>query len=195
MSRNWLPRLALIPLCLGCLTTTALAATPEEARQWLAAHNEWRARHGAPPLVWSAALAASAQAYADSCPSGHSSTEHGENLAWITSPKPLERVVRFWYDEEPKYDYRKAAYSFETGHFTQLVWLRTQELGCGFATGCNTRLPNVWVCHYHPPGNYSGQFADNVLPPGGGQRDAPAARPVGRGRGGKETGWAPMELH
>jgi hypothetical protein len=186
-------RLAAISFWL--LATAAQAATPEEIRLWLSAHNELRALHGAPPLEWSATLAASAQAYADSCPSGHSSTEYGENLAWITSVKPVDRVVRFWYDEEPRYDYHKASYSFDTGHFTQLVWRQTRRLGCGHATGCKTRLPNVWVCHYDPPGNYSGQFADNVLPGSGARPVGAPARGAGVGKGGQGSGWAPPEFH
>ena len=186
-----------IALLLSCLSATSLAAAPEEIRQWLESHNAYRAMHGAAPLVWSQALAASAQSFADSCPSGHSTTSYGENLAWISSFKPAERVVKFWYDEEPLYNYKSPGYSFETGHFTQLVWKGTQEIGCGYAKGCVTRLPNVWVCHYSPAGNYSGQFAENVLPKGadnkGGAGDNGSRNPSPwRTEGGREGDAWPM---
>ncbi|MBF0256186.1 MAG: SCP-like extracellular [Gammaproteobacteria bacterium] len=139
---------------------------PEAGRAWLEAHNAYRAQHGAAPLVWSDKLAASAQRVADSCPTDHSSTPYGENMAWVSVPKTEAQIVGYWYAEEPLYAYDRAEFSAETGHFTQLVWRNTQALGCGQASGCNTRISNVWICHYDPPGNYRGQFGENVLPKG-----------------------------
>ena len=50
-----------------------------------------------------------------------------------------------------------------TGHFTQLVWTSTKEIGVGVAKGPKGN----WVvcCNYSPPGNYSGMYAECVLPP------------------------------
>lgn len=146
----------------GC--TSLPQAVPQQGQAWLDAHNRFRAQHGAPPLVWSRTLAATAQAVADSCPSGHSKTPYGENIAWVSVLKTPAQITGFWYDEEPLYDYANPGFSFETGHFTQLVWADTRTLGCAQATGCKTRIPNVWVCHYDPPGNYRGQFGAKVAP-------------------------------
>ncbi len=158
--------LASLPLY-ACTSQPGRAPAVDDRQQWLAAHNTVRVRHGMAPLVWSEDLAASAQAVADSCPSGHSDTHYGENLAWVSSNRSPLFIVKLWYEEEPSYDYAKPGFSAKTGHFTQIVWKSTRELGCGQKNGCNTRIPNVWVCHYDPPGNYSGQFADNVGRPNG----------------------------
>lgn len=152
-------------------STSTMAATPAEIQEWLQAHNNYRTLHGVPPVTWSDTVAASAQAYADTCPSGHSGSVYGENLAWASYTMGESGVVQLWYDEEPLYDYNNPGFSYDTGHFTQVVWKGTSEIGCGFASGCGGGWPNVWVCQYNPPGNYIGQFAENVFPPGSGNGD------------------------
>jgi pathogenesis-related protein 1 len=43
------------------------------------------------------------------------------------------------------------------GHYTQLIWRDTSELGCGVATCQNGAASvDIWVCNYAPPGNYPG---------------------------------------
>ena len=152
----------ILPL-LGAVS--APAATSVEIQEWLQAHNTHRVFHGVPAVTWSDTVAASAQAYADTCPTSHSGSGYGENLAWATNNLGATAVVDMWYDEEPLYDYNNPGFSSDTGHFTQVVWKNTTEIGCGFATGCSG-WPNVWVCQYNPPGNYLNQFAENVFPPG-----------------------------
>lgn len=57
------------------------------------------------------------------------------------------------------------------GHFTQIVWKDTTHVGC--ATVMCNGLANIdssmplpfTVCNYSPPGNYDGEYADNVLAP------------------------------
>jgi Cysteine-rich secretory protein family len=49
------------------------------------------------------------------------------------------------------------------GHFTQVVWKSSKELGVGKAKSRSGRI--YVVANYYPPGNYQGQFAQNVLPP------------------------------
>ncbi|KAK2077642.1 hypothetical protein QBZ16_004488 [Prototheca wickerhamii] len=59
----------------------------------------------------------------------------------------------------------------DTGHFTQMVWNRSRELGCGFAV-CpgSTSNPNgygTWnylVCRFYPVGNVIGYYDQNVFP-------------------------------
>jgi uncharacterized protein YkwD len=140
-----------------------------DAGELLAAHNRYRGQHCAAPLTWSAALAASAQRWADrlrdaGCAFAHSQTQHGENLAAGTSGTLTpEAVVTMWYREVAAYDFRGGAFSMETGHFTQVVWRGTTQLGCG-RSSC--RGLDVWVCQYDPPGNMLGAFQRNVLPTG-----------------------------
>lgn len=47
------------------------------------------------------------------------------------------------------------------GHFTQLVWKDTKELGIGFYE--NDKIA-VLVAIYRPPGNYDGEELEQVLP-------------------------------
>jgi uncharacterized protein YkwD len=144
-------------------------AAADEIQQWLDAHNQYRALHGVPPVTWSADLATSAQNWADTCPATHSGWGYGENILWATYTLTPQEVVTFWYNEESDYDYSNPGYYENpgTGHFTQVVWKNTTEIGCGFRSGCTDSIyPYVWVCQYNPPGNVLGEFAENVLPPG-----------------------------
>lgn len=137
----------------------------EAARELLAAHNEYRAKHCAPPLAWSDAIAKVAQGWADQlhgkCQMKHSGGSHGENL-WMGTAGAfsIRSVVDSWYGEVSGYQYRPGGFSMSTGHFTQVVWLGSQKLGCARTT-CNDM--DIWVCNYDPPGNVEGTFLDNVL--------------------------------
>jgi pathogenesis-related protein 1 len=133
----------------------------------LAAHNARRAEHCARPLVWSDALAQTAQRWADhlaanGCQLEHSQGAYGENLAAGTSGSlSPEDVVSMWYRESEHYRFAHGGFSMQTGHFTQLVWVGTTSLGCGTTT-CNGL--DVFVCNYDPPGDVEGQYRENVLP-------------------------------
>ena len=48
------------------------------------------------------------------------------------------------------------------GHFTQVVWKETKELGVGRAKSNTGKL--YIVAYYSPPGNYSRCYLDNVPP-------------------------------
>lgn len=52
------------------------------------------------------------------------------------------------------------------GHFTQVVWKSTTSVACAKAScpaGTITQMPSFFfVCRYAPPGNYQGQFPQNV---------------------------------
>jgi uncharacterized protein YkwD len=52
-------------------------ATPEEIDQYLAGHNDERAKHNAAPLVWNEEAAAKAQQWADACVFEHSGGQLG----------------------------------------------------------------------------------------------------------------------
>lgn len=143
------------------------AALPAPAQEILDEHNRARKLHCAPPLVWSAKVAAAAQRWANKlrdrgCAFEHSRSEYGENLAaGTTGSMPPGAVVQMWLDEERAYDYRRGGFSMEAGHFTQVVWRGTTALGCGMSQ-CGGN--DIWVCNYAPPGNMEGDFKANVLP-------------------------------
>jgi len=135
----------------------------------LAAHNRFRADHCAEPLAWSDELAAESRRWVETldargCAFEHNpTTAHGENLAFFGPPGLLDGkgVAAMWYEELERYDFRHPGFSFEAGHFTQLVWVDTRQLGCA-STECGNG--ELWVCNYSPAGNVEGEFERNVLP-------------------------------
>lgn len=131
----------------------------------LAEHNKKRALHkDTPALSWSDTLASYAQDYADNydC-SGtltHSGGPYGENLA-LGYDGPA--AVDAWYNEISNYDFSNPGFSSNTGHFTQVVWKSTTQVGCGIKT-CGGAWGDYVICSYDPAGNYEGEYADNVEP-------------------------------
>src|SRR5215813_8450711 len=132
-------------------------------------HNLYRAKHGVPPLVLSTQLNDVAQHYAEQLARTnqlvHSGNMHyGENLyAFGSSGQALPRaeaVVDRWYSEVQNYNFNKPGFHAGTGHFTQLVWKSSQELGMGTAQAAD----GTWyvVANYSPPGNIADQFPTNV---------------------------------
>ncbi|GMM36411.1 sterol-binding protein [Saccharomycopsis crataegensis] len=122
----------------------------------LSEHNVKRALHqGVGSLTWSSTLEAYAQAYADkySCPSNgaltHSGGDYGENLASGYSNKG---TVDAWYDEIKQYNYNSPGFSESTGHFTQLIWKASTQLGCAYKN-CDNEWGTYVVCEYYPMGN------------------------------------------
>ena len=67
-----------------------------------------------------------------------------------------------WYREIKDYDY-SGNFSVETGHFTQLVWRSTKEVGFGKTIDKNGK--SFVVANYFPCGNTPGTFDFNVLRP------------------------------
>ena len=142
-----------------------------DARTFLDAHNAVRAAvkrpanytgpwAPVPPVTWSDAVARSAQAWAEhlrdtrKCGLLHSDTRDGENLA-AGKEMDAERAVKMWAGEIDKFTY-SPIYEFDTrsGHYSQIVWRRTTNIGCGRAT-CGNK--SVVVCRYNPAGNHIGK--------------------------------------
>ena len=130
----------------------------------LGAHNAYRGKHCVPALTWSTELASSAQQWANRCQFDHDDqSPHGENLFWgaVGAFSPRSAVTA-WYQEIGEYDFIKPELDDKAGHFTQVVWRSTKQLGCGIAA---CRGSHFWVCRYSPPGNVGGQHARNVPKP------------------------------
>ena len=134
-------------------------------------HNYHRKRHQAEDLVRNTEIEKVAQAYSEQLATidqmVHSGNQnYGENLFYCYASNKIcvtgEAASQSWYDEVKDYNYSNPVFSSKTGHFTQLVWKDTEEIGCGAA--CNSNNKCYVTCNYYPPGNYRGEFEDNVLP-------------------------------
>lgn len=154
-------------------------APPPPAADWktqiLERHNFYRAQHCAPALVWDDEIAASAQSWSDGCVFTHdgvAGTGFGENLAGGIVGENAGAAVDMWYNEVFQYDFANQGFSFQTGHFTQVVWKNTTRVGCGVSQcpgsifGWPPEQGNalMYSCRYAAPGNFSGQYEQNVSP-------------------------------
>ncbi|KAJ5484400.1 Allergen V5/Tpx-1-like protein [Penicillium expansum] len=96
--------------------------------------NEYRANHDADPLVWNDTLADYSREWAEACIWKHSKSSYGENLAY--GYQNVSAAVIAWGGEGAMYNFGKpTGFTEETGHFTQLVWKSTTQVGCA-AVNC-----------------------------------------------------------
>jgi len=87
----------------------------------------------------------------------------GENLAQMGADVKGDAPVKMWYGENSQYNYANGGFSLGTGHFTQLVWKGSKKLGIGIGYTSDRRKSYI-VARYSPPGNYGGQYQQNVSP-------------------------------
>lgn len=165
-------------IILGGMLSTGYAATnftAAEQTEMITAHNKWRNEVSVPAIKWSATLADTAQVYANklktsqACKMVHSGAAGlGENLFWASALKYSDGTVKVqtvtptkgtdaWGSEKLDYTYstNTCAAGKVCGHYTQLVWKSTTEVGCGKAVCADNS--QIWVCNYTPAGNYVGQ--------------------------------------
>ena len=140
-------------------------------KEELSVHNDYRSNHNAPPLKLNSKLNDIAQKYAEQLAKKdkmvHSKNKMdgqdlGENLfmcgGYMITGKDMTKA---WYDEIYDYDFKKPDFKSGTGHFTQVVWVGSKEVGFGAA---QSKSGNYYgVANYFPPGNYIGEFEENVL--------------------------------
>lgn len=133
-------------------------------------HNKVRAEVGVGKLNWSASLSSYAQSWADElaakkCKMKHSDCKDetgkilGENIFWGSSSSlygPLDASMS-WYEE--KSDYKGKPIGEDRGkmigHYTQMVWRKTQEVGAGQAYCPGGGI--IIVASYYPAGNFVGE--------------------------------------
>lgn len=168
-------------------TPSAPDVRPKWKEATLDAHNHLRRVHGTPPLEWSDECYVEAKKQADACqeksqlfhgylqgPSGR----HGQNGYWCSAPgSSAQQCVQSWYDEitDPGYDFNEPGFTSGTGHFTQVVWRDTRQVGMALSEDGKFVFAN-----YYPAGNFQGRFEQNVpqgtWTPGGGGGAAPERR-------------------
>lgn len=142
--------------------------------QFLAAHNEARAKKGLDPLTWDLGLENFSEDWARylgnhaDCALIHSQSDryYGENIAkfWGDRVRSGADAVALWIKEEQFYDYKtnSCEEGKVCGHYTQVVWRDTKKLGCA-VYWCPTEAKDrfkkvgVFVCQYSPAGNYIGR--------------------------------------
>lgn len=182
--------LALVAMSAGSPAAAQVTVVPVEtvAKRLLDAQNAERVRLGLKPLVWSAKLAEHARKWAQTLatsdmfehsPVGADGGE-GENL-WFGSKGDYspEEMIGFFVDEAKMFkrgmfpDVSTTGNWLDVGHYTQLMWQDTREVGCTIVS--NTRR-DFLVCRYWPAGNVAGKpVFDYGLPK---PAAAPALAPV-----------------
>lgn len=152
------------------VASTGFAQDRETSREaiWLQAHNTERAQFGAPALEWNNELANEAQGWADQLAREgrmrhapiNARKGRGENL-WMGTRghfAPHQMIDSFL--SEKQY-FRAGTFPqvsrtgnwADVGHYTQIVWRDTREVGCAISQG---RHWDVLVCRYWPAGNVIG---------------------------------------
>jgi pathogenesis-related protein 1 len=125
------------PIIYSMLGTTFVYGAPAgsvEIEAFLKAHNDIRVEKGAEPLIWNETLADFAAEWVDDCVFKHSGGPYGENLSAATSPMTPEKGIKMWIDEQKDYDEKNPVFQKGTGHYTQVVWKATKQLGCALNT-------------------------------------------------------------
>ena len=151
-------------------------------RDGLKRHNYYRKYHQVGPLELTQKLNEYAQKYAETLAaknkmqhSTHDAREKiygdwtGENLYyfWTSSSNVTingAAAVDSWYDEIKDYDFSKgdSKNGGVVGHFTQLVWKGTSQLGMGVARSSQNSV--FVVANYHFGGNFNKAEKTNVFP-------------------------------
>nr|ACE95060.1 CRISP toxin [Heloderma suspectum cinctum] len=115
-------------------------------------------------MTWSNKIAQNAQRSANQCTLEHTSKEErtidgvecGENLFFSSAPYTWSYAIQNWFDERKyfRFNYGPTAQNVMIGHYTQVVWYRSHELGCAIAYCPHQATYKYYqVCQYCPGGN------------------------------------------
>uniref|UniRef100_A0A8C8S062 ShKT domain-containing protein n=1 Tax=Pelusios castaneus TaxID=367368 RepID=A0A8C8S062_9SAUR len=113
-------------------------------------------------MEWSPEAAQNAKNWANECTLSHSPPERrkttgdcGENLYMSSAPSSWSDAIQSWYNEVEDFKYGIGATRpmAVTGHYTQVVWYKSYQIGCAIAFCPDREYSYFYVCHYCPPGN------------------------------------------
>ena len=138
----------------------------------LDAHNTYRKKHHVGPLKLNKEICKIAEDYAKKLAYEIGYLKHsencynddilGENLFFCEGMDATGiAVTKNWYGENKKHNYTDD-WKNGTGHFTQMVWKETKEVGFG---KCKNKGKTFVVANYFPAGNVLGFFKYNVFEP------------------------------
>jgi len=129
-------------------------------------------------LVWDEELERIAQRWVDQCTPGHDSirtkldsSNVGQNAFQATTSQQLDKpalndglpaIAQSWYDEVTQKGFSSSninpfVYNSNTGHYTQVVWAETHQVGCAsiyYKEGQSYQ--SLVVCNYSVAGNGGG---------------------------------------
>jgi hypothetical protein len=156
--------IAISPLFMGAIDWPA---TFDE--RILAAHNQERLELGLEPLSWNPALAEQAQQWADYL-AASGRFEHAPEDPYVPEGENLWAGTKGYYAPEARVDawvrekqfFRMGVFPDnsttgrveDVGHYTQLIWRATTEVGCAQSTSAGE---DILVCRYAEAGNYRGE--------------------------------------
>ncbi|CAN0920980.1 Pathogenesis-related protein 1 [Linum grandiflorum] len=153
-------------IAMALLGTLAFPSSAQDSPQdYLDAHNQARAMVGVGPVTWNDPLVSYAQDYANQRAAGdcvlvHSHGPYGENLAGGSGGALSGKdSVAMWVSEKVDYDYNTntCAPGKVCGHYTQVVWRSSTNIGCAKAACSGDPQSSFVICSYSPPGNYVGE--------------------------------------
>ncbi|XP_010885770.2 cysteine-rich secretory protein 2 isoform X3 [Esox lucius] len=112
-------------------------------------------------MTWNNEAAANAQKWANQCIPAHSPADQrrtstsggGENLSAYPFESTWKKAFKSWQSEVKLFNFSNEIIDWEkVGHYTQVVWATSKEIGCG-ANHCpnNPKWKYILVCQYCPP--------------------------------------------
>ena len=162
-------RIVSICICvLGSLYSLSVYSQPKQDQvsnitlQAVRLHNQVRNQVQQPPLIPSKDLEIISQQWANqlskSCKMYHhkGNIPFGENLFISSTSTTIGHAVNLWAAEKNDYNYKpnRCNPGKQCGHYTQIVWKGTKELGCAMQSCSNGS--QIYVCSYFPAGNIVG---------------------------------------
>ena len=149
--------------------TTGSQLSNQEANALVDFHNQVRAEVGVGPVAWSREIVVFAQQWADELARKgkfehrpRTAQSYGENLAAGSGGEytPVQGAQQ-WYAEKKLFRTPNGVFTaslMPAGHYTQMVWRGSTEIGAGKAVIQKGKMKGwtVVVCNYNPPGNMIG---------------------------------------
>jgi uncharacterized protein YkwD len=147
--------------------------TPSQKMEITAYVNAYRTKNQAPPLQWDDTIYTFSESWAYyldvSNVIQHSGNPlYGENIAFLQGYgvniiNLMKKSIDLWYNEIALYNFNNPGFTENTGHFTCLVWKSSTHFAMGISINYSTDAVFITM-NTSPPGNYIGEFEQNVLP-------------------------------